>query len=262
LRVFDFNRAIVRKPGRSVVDGLREDRGAVPDYAKVLSEHAAYVAALRGAGVKVEILPPLEAYPDSVFVEDPALVLPEGAILLRPGAATRRGEADAMRATLARHFERVLELDDEDGFADGGDVLVTPDVVFIGLSARTNDAGARSLRDKLAALGRKARIAETPKGILHFKTAVSLLNEDTLFAAPRMAASDVFSGFKILVTPDGEDAAANALRMNDTVFVGTHFPRSAELLSKEGFAVQALHATEIAKLDAGLSCMSLRWMAG
>ncbi len=259
MRVFDFNRAIVRTPGKSVVDGLREDREAVPDYARILDEHAAYVTALRAAGLTVEILPPLEAFPDSMFVEDPALVFSEGAILLRPGAVSRRGETEEMRATLDKNFERVLKLDGDE-YADGGDVLVTSDVIFIGLSARTNAAGARALRGKLGELGRKAHIAETPRGILHFKTAVSLLSEDAVFATPAMAASDVFAGFKIIVTPEGEEAAANALRVNDTVFVGAHFPHSAELLSKQGLAVQTLPVSEIGKLDAGLSCMSLRWV--
>ena len=104
-------------------------------------------------------------------------------------------------------------------------------------------------------------VVETPRGILHFKTAVSVLNEDTVFATTRMAASGMFSEFKVIVTPEGEGAAANALRVNDTVLLGARFPRPAELLSKEGFAVQMLLFTEIGKLDAGLSCMSLRWMA-
>ena len=104
MRVFDFDSAIVRTPGRSVVDGLRDDPRAIPHYDEILKEHAAYIAALTAAGVAVETLPPLEAFPDSVFVEDPALVFSNGAILLRPGAPSRLGEAEHMRAPLARHF--------------------------------------------------------------------------------------------------------------------------------------------------------------
>jgi dimethylargininase len=137
--------------------------------------------------------------------------------------------------------------------------MVTPDVVFIGMSARTNRIGAEALMQQLDRLGRKARIAETPKSILHFKTAASLLDEETVLATQAMADSGVFAGFKIVITPAGEDAAANALRVNDTVLVGTRFPRTIDLLTKEGYAVKALPVTEIGKLDAGLSCMSLRW---
>ncbi len=258
MRVFDFDSAIVRTPGRSVVSGIRRDPGAVPDYDAILKEHAAYVAALCAAGVRVDILPPLEDFPDSVFVEDPALVFPEGAILLRPGVAARLGEAEHMRAPLQRHFTRVLELEGDE-FADGGDVLVTPGEVLIGLSKRTTRKGAEALKRRLAELGRAARIAHTPERVLHFKTAASLLGEDTAMATRAMEAAGVFAGLKILVVPDGEEGAANVLRVNDTVFVGDCYPRTLELLGTAGFAARGLPIAEVAKLDAGLSCMSLRW---
>jgi dimethylargininase len=260
MRIFDFDSAIVREPGRSVVDGLRDDPRAQPDYAGIVADHAAYVAALTAAGVAVEVLPPLEAFPDSVFVEDPALVFGEGAILLRPGAPSRLGERDAMRDTLARRFPRVLELVDGE-YADGGDVLVTPDTVFIGLSKRTTPAGAAALAHHLHALGRTARIVATPPGVLHFKTAVSLLDESTLLMTQAMASSGLFAGFDIVVTPPGEEAAANALRVNETVFVGAHFPRTIDLLTGRGYNTVPLPVSQIAKLDAGLSCMSLRWQS-
>jgi len=258
MRVFDFSHAIVRQPGESVVNGLRSDSNAAPTLAGVRREHAAYTAALRAAGLAVDVLPPLERFPDSVFVEDPALAFPEGAILLRPGAPTRLGEREEMRGALERHFQQVLELEGDE-YADGGDVLVTPELVFIGLSARTNRTGAEALIAKLAQLGRKAQIAETPKSILHFKTAVSLMCEDTVLAMQPMADSGIFTAFKVIVVPEGEDAAANALRINNTIFIGDRFPRTMDLLAKEGFAVRPLPVTEIGKLDAGLSCMSLRW---
>jgi len=259
LRVFDFDHAIVRRPGRSVVNGIRKGTDA-PSYEGVLAEHDAYVAALRAAGLTVDVLPPLEAFPDSVFVEDPALVFGEGAILLRPGVASRLGEAEVMRPVLERHFDRVLELEGEQ-YDDGGDVLVTPDEVFIGLSKRTNRAGAKALAGKLKALGRKARVAETPRDILHFKTASSILDEHTVMATRTMADSGVFSGLKVLVVPEGEEGAANFLRLNDTVLVGALYPRTIEMLRNAGFDAKAMPVTEINKIDAGLSCMSLRWKA-
>jgi dimethylargininase len=115
------------------------------------------------------------------------------------------------------------------------------------------------LRAHLQALGRDARIAETPAGILHFKTASSLLDETAILCTPAMAQSGVFEGFDLILTPPGEDAAANALRVNGTVLLGDRFPRTAELIRARGFSVKTLAVTEIAKLDAGLSCMSLRW---
>jgi dimethylargininase len=257
MRVFDFTNAIVREPGRSVVHGI-SSASSPPGYDGVIAEHRYYVAALRGAGLMVDILPPLEAFPDSVFVEDPALVFPEGAILLRPGVASRLGEAEEMRAPLKKHFGCVLELEGEQ-YADGGDVLVSQDEVFIGLSKRTNRTGAERLVELLAQFGRRARVAETPADILHFKSASSLLSEDTVMATRRLAESGVFAGLKVLVVPEGEEGAANFLRINDTVFVGDRYKRTIEMLTREGFAAKPVRIDEIRKLDAGLSCMSLRW---
>jgi len=256
-RVFDFTHAIVREPGRSVVNGIRSAFDA-PAYECVIAEHRAYIEALRGAGLTVDVLPPLEAFPDSIFVEDPALVFPEGAILLRPGVASRLGEAEEMRGALNRHFDRVLELEGEQ-YADGGDVLVSEAEVFIGLSKRTNRSGAERLVALLAQFGRKVRVAETPADILHFKSASSLLSEDTVMATKRLAESGVFAGLNVLVVPEGEEGAANFLRINDTVLVGDRYLRTIEMLRRESFAAQGLKIDEIRKLDAGLSCMSLRW---
>ncbi|MBV8977808.1 MAG: dimethylarginine dimethylaminohydrolase [Alphaproteobacteria bacterium] len=257
MRAHEFTHAIVRRPGKSVVDGIRKGPEA-PTYEAVAAEHERYVAALRDAGLALDVLPPLEEFPDSVFVEDPALVMPEGAILLRPGVASRLGEAEHMRGALQKHFSRLLELEG-DRYADGGDVMITPDAVVIGLSKRTNRAGAERLVELLGQLGRKARIAETPADVLHLKSASSLLDENTVMATRQMADSAAFPGLEILVVPEGEEGAANFLRINDTVFVGEQYPRTCAMLLERGYNVQGLPTREIAKLDAGLSCMSLRW---
>jgi dimethylargininase len=260
MNLFDFNRAIVREPARSVVDGLRSDQDAEPDYDGIVREHAAYVAALRAAGLAVDVLPPLEPFPDSMFVEDPALVFPDAAIVLRPGAPSRFGETHEMRAVLKRHFQTVLELE-SDAFVDGGDVLVTPGAVVIGVSARTSSAGADALSRKLASLGRAARAVPVPQGMLHLKSGAALLDEETLLATAQMKPAGPIAGFRALFVPEGEYAAANAIRINDTVFLGDCYKRTIDLLVKENFRVVPLPVTEVAKLDAGLSCMSLRWRA-
>lgn len=258
MRVFEFTNAIVREPGRSVVNGLRMSPAAAPRYEDVLAEHHAYVDALAGAGLAVDILPALEAFPDSVFVEDPALVFPEGAVLLRPGAPSRLAEREEVRGALARHFAKVLELGVGE-YADGGDVLVTPETVFIGLSKRTNRLGAEALAKNLAELGRKARVVEVPDAVLHLKSAAALLGDDTLLVTPALAQSAAFAHLRLLVTPEGEESGANLLRVNKLVLVGNAYPRIAEMVRKEGLEVKQLSVSEVAKLDAGLSCMSLRW---
>jgi dimethylargininase len=255
--VFEFDNAVVRTPGRSVVRGILKNSSVVPEFDRVVAEHAAYVEALRLAGLNVEILPPLEAFPDSVFVEDPALVFTNGAVLLRPGAPTRLGESDEMRPVLQRLFKTVLELSGQQ-YADGGDVLTVSNGIFIGLSRRTNRQGAEALSDLLADLGLAARIIDTPVGSLHLKSAVSVLDEDTVLTSAPIEKSGIFHDYKQIISPD-EEPSAHALRINDIVFVPVHFPRTADLLSNHGYAVTPLQVTEIRKLDAGLPCMSLRW---
>jgi dimethylargininase len=253
-RIFDFDHAIVRAPAPSVVEGLRTG-GEAPSYEGVLAEHRAYVAALEAAGCAVETLAPLENYPDALFVEDPAFVLPEGAILLRPGAPSRIGEAAAIAPVLRRRFARVLEQDE--GYADGGDMLILPDEILIGLSARTDRLGAVCVCALLRELGRAARMVETPPGVLHLKTACALVDERTLIATPELA--PVFAGHDVIVTPEGEERAANLIRVNDRVLMAAAFPKTAALLAARGLEMVRLEAGEIAKIDAGLSCMSLRW---
>ena len=145
------------------------------------------------------------------------------------------------------------------GFADGGDILVTPRSVMIGLSARTDETGGKALIAILAKMGKNAELVRTPPGVLHFKSDCSLLDEETVFSTRRLAVSGVFKGLKVLHVPDGEEAAANALRINDTVLLSNAYPRSADILQKAGYQVKAMATDEIAKIDAGLSCMSLRW---
>jgi dimethylargininase len=247
----------VREPAPSVVNGLRAvDRGD-PTFQGVRREFDRYVVALQAAGVAVEALPALPEFPDSIFVEDTGLVFPEAAILLRPGALSRFGEVAAIAPVLRRRFDNVLEL--TDGFAEGGDVLITQRQVFIGLSSRTTAGGARALAALLEGLGRRAMIVQTPTNVLHFKTDCSVLDEETILSTARLAASGVFDGYRVLLTPECEEAAANALRVNAHVLVGDRFPKTADLLSRTGYNVVALPGSEIALLDAGFSCLSLRW---
>lgn len=258
-RIFDFTDAIVRRPGASVIKGLRAGGGDDPTLEGVLAEHAGYVAALRSAGLAVQELEPLEDFPDAIFVEDPALVFTQGAILLRPSAPSREAEGQFLREALHARFPCVLE--QTDGYADGGDVLVMPDRAWIGLSARTDRTGAEALGQLLEELGIRWQVAETPPEVLHLKTASSLVDEETVLATAPLVASGIFGGYRVLEVPAGEEGGANVLRVRDTLLVGSGYPRLAGLLDGYGAKVVVLPNAEIAKIDAGFTCMSLRWRA-
>ncbi len=255
---YAFTHALCRAPARSAVNGIRADGGPDPYFYGLVAEHEAYVATLRALGLAVEVLDPLDDFPDALFTEDVALTFPEGAILLRPGAATRAGEVAHIRAPLAAHHARLLEMTGP-GYADGGDVLRLADRVIIGLSARTDRAGATELAELLGRLGYAAEIAETPPGVLHFKTGCGLIDERTILAVPALAACPQFDGLQVVLTPPGEDGAANILRIRDTVLVGDRWSATHALLAARGIAFRPLPTDQIAHIDAGLSCMSLRW---
>ena len=255
---YAFTRALCRAPARSAVKGIRADGGPDPDFYGLVAEHEAYVATLRELGLAVEVLEPLDDFPDALFTEDVALTFPKGAILLRPGASSRAGEVAHIRAPLAAHHSRLLEMAGP-SYADGGDILRLADRVIIGLSARTDRTGAEELADLLDKLGYRAEIAETPPGVLHFKTGCGLIDERTILAVPALADCPQFAGLEVVTTPPGEESAANILRIRDTVLVGDRWSATHAVLAARGIAARPLPTDQIAHIDAGLSCMSLRW---
>jgi len=255
---YQFTDAIVRRPGRSVVSGLRAADKGNPDIERFQAEHRAYVRALERAGLNVTALSALEAYPDSVFIEDAALCLPEGAVMLRPGAPSRTGEPDLL-ATELTGLGHEVHHNDSDGFIDGGDILVTDTVVLVGLSKRTNRAGLEWLKNVLGAWGYTVLAVHTPDQVLHFKSDCCLLDSNTILATSRLAEAECFAPFRVLTVPIGEEAAANSIRVNGKVLVPAGFPATAALLSRENHELETLWVSQAALLDGGLSCMSLRF---
>ncbi len=253
-----FTHAISRRPGASVTNGLRaEDRGA-PDPARMQAAHHAYIAALRGTGAEVIVLDALEDYPDALFVEDTALCLPEGAVMMRPGAASRMGEVAQMRPTLAGLFDDLRDIEGP-GHIEGGDILFTGREVLVGRSARTDAEGVAALRLILEEWGHPLRELQTPEGVLHFKTDCSLLDPETILSTRLLDASGCFDGYRVLHLPEGEEAAANAIRFNDVVLLPDGFTQTADMLTREGYDLRLIDNRDCALLDGGMSCLSLRF---
>lgn len=257
-RSYRFTHAITRRPAPSITEGLRAVDTGTPDLSRMLAHHADYVAALRSTGATVIELDPLPAYPDSVFVEDTALCLPEGAVIMRPGAPSRLGEAAEMAPHLIALYGQVLRIAGP-GHIEGGDILVTEREILVGRSARTDAAGIAELTALVIPWGHTVREVFTPPGVLHFKTDCSLLDGETILATPRLAASDCFDGYRVIHTGEGEEAAANAIRFNDLVLLPAGFPRTCDALLAAGYTVREIGNSECAKLDGGMSCLSLRF---
>lgn len=254
-----FSHAITRRPAASIVAGLRAVDTGAPDLATMQAHHMAYVQALRATGAEVVELAPLEAYPDSVFVEDTALCLPEGAVVMRPGAPSRLGEAAEMAPHLAALYAQVLAITGPESFIEGGDILTSETEILVGRSARTNAAGVAELARLVAPWGRRVREVETPPGILHFKTDCGLLDGETVLSTRRLSASGCFKGYRVVHVAEGEEACANAVRFNDIVLLPAGFPRTRDLLDQAGYRVMEIGNSECAKLDGGMSCLSLRF---
>ncbi|MGR3620814.1 dimethylarginine dimethylaminohydrolase family protein [Pseudophaeobacter sp.] len=255
---FEFSRAITRRPAASIIDGLRAEDTGSPSLTGMLAAHQAYVAALKSTGAQVIELDPLEAFPDAVFVEDTALCLPQGAILMRPGAPSRMGEVAHMAPVLRDCYDDLREIKGP-GHIEGGDILVTGREVLVGRSDRTDAAGVAELAEIVGEWGHSLREVFTPPGVLHFKTDCSLMDAETILSTKRLSASGCFDGYKVLDVAEGEEAAANAIRFNNLVLFPAGFPRTAEMLSNAGYEVVEIDNSDCAKLDGGMSCLSLRF---
>ncbi len=257
-RSHTFTHAIARLPAASITAGLRAVDTGAPDLETFLKHHDDYVSALRSTGAEVVVLDALHDYPDSVFVEDAALCLQEGAIVMRPGAPTRLGEAALMRPTLERFYDEVLEVA-APATIEGGDILVCEREILVGTSARTNAQCIAGLGRLVDRWGYKVRKVETPEGVLHFKTDCSLLDAETILATRRLSVSGCFDGYRVIHVADGEEAAANTIRFNNLVLMPAGFPATRDMLVDAGYDVREIGNSEAAKLDGGMSCLSLRF---
>lgn len=255
---YRFSHAICRLPSRSLVDGLRAVDTGKPNFNLFAKHHQDYVEALESTGAKVTVLDALEEYPDAVFVEDAALCLPQGVVIMRPGAVTRLGEAAAMMPSVAA-FYGTVKIVEGPGFIEGGDILTTESEILVGRSARTDSAGIAELQSHVAEWGYTVREVATPKGVLHFKTDCSLLDEETILSTTRLASAGCFEGYKVIHTAEGEEACANAIRFNDLVIMPDGFPKTRQTLENAGYNVRCVGNSEAAKLDGGMSCLSLRF---
>ncbi|OUR79170.1 dimethylarginine dimethylaminohydrolase [Alphaproteobacteria bacterium 46_93_T64] len=251
-----FSHAITRLPAKSIVDGLRACNTGNPSHELFQEHHAAYVSVLKETGAEVTELPALENYSDSVFVEDTALCLKEGVIIMRPGAPSRAGEAAAITSTLKTLFSDVRVI--ENGHIEGGDILVTASEILVGKSERTDAEGIAALRVCVADWGYKVRELQTPADVLHFKTDCGLLDENTILSTRRLADSGCFEGYRVLYTAEDEEASANAVCFNDVILFPAGFPKTAAMLEAEGYRIVQIPNTEAAKVDGGMSCLSLR----
>lgn len=252
--------AIVCPPGPSFYKGITTFKDGPPDYQTALAQHEGYCAALEQCGLSLKRLVADPGYPDSTFVEDTAVIVGSDVILARPGAPSRSGEVAAMKAALSRLFPSIHAIQPP-GTLDGGDVCQANHRVFIGVSQRTNEEGARQLAQLLTRNGYSSTLVDIRevKDNLHLKSGLAYIGDNRLVVTATLAKRKEFHEYDLILVPPGAEYAANCVRINDYVLVATRFPNFETILTAKGYQVMAVEVSEFQKMDGGLSCLSLRF---
>lgn len=224
------------------------------DVERARAQHARYAAELTALGCDIEWLAPLPANADAVFVEDTAVVLPEVAVIARPGVASRRGEVESVAARLASH--RPLRRVTAPGTLEGGDVLCIGRDLYVGGSARSNAAGIGQLRQGLAPFGYRVTVVAM-RDCLHLKSAVTFVPPDIALLNPAWVQPQQFDARTVVEVDPREAFAANTLTVAGVTLVSAAFPRTQQRLAQAGVATRALDVSELQKAEAALTCMSL-----
>lgn len=252
-----FKKAIVRNPGKSMINGLSDSNLGKPDFDLAQEQHYQYVQTLKKCGLNVFVLPAIEEYPDAVFVEDVALLTPGCAIISRPGADSRRMETQYIITELKKHFE-IIEQIKEPGTLEAGDVMNVGTHYYIGLSDRTNMEGANQLIEILRKYGLSSSTVKL-KDFLHLKSGLSYLENNFLAITGEFIINPLVETFNLIKIPKEESYAANCLWINNYVLMAKGYPGTRYLLHGTPYKIIELDMSEFRKLDGGLSCLSLRF---
>ena len=255
-----FQNVIVRRPCRAMVEGITSNpQLGKPDYEKALHQHDTYIEALKQCGVNVTVLPADERYPDSCFVEDPAVITRKCAIITNPGAESRNGEKDEIIGAIREFFpEEKIEYIVAPGTLEGGDVMMVGDHFYVGRSARTNEEGIRqfiAILNKHGLTGSEVPLTE----VLHLKTGVNYLENGNMLVSGEFVEKEDFAKYNRIEIPEEEAYAANCIWVNGTVIVPMGFPAVEAAVRNAGYPVILVDTSEYRKLDGGLSCLSLRF---
>jgi dimethylargininase len=251
-----FAYALTRKPSRNFFQGLTTAKLGPPNYELILNQHTSYVNALKTIGVDVIELDPLPDYPDAHFVEDTAVVMPEVAVIARPGAASRQGEEKTIAEVLRQYYE--IEHIQNPGTLDGGDVLMIGNHFFIGISERTNLEGAKQLGRILKKYGKTWTSIQVGAG-LHLKSSVNYSGKNSILVTQDFANHETLNAYDKIVVDKEEEYSANTLWINDQLLIPRGFPNTKVKLESLGLPIIELDVSEMQKMDGGLTCLSIRF---
>jgi len=251
-----FTTAILRKPGPNFKNGITKSELGEPDINVALSQHKHYSEILQECGLNVKILDYHPDFPDASFVEDTAIITPQCAIITNPGDKRRRGEEVEIERVLRDY--RKIEAIQPPGTVDGGDVLQIGNEIYIGLSKRTNDEGARQLSDILRKYNIRSFMVRI-KDVLHLKSGINYLGGKKIIIYQDWYNIPAFSKYERIPVLLEESYAANCLYINGSVLIPAGFPDTHNKLEKLGSKIIELEMSEFRKMDGGLTCLSLRF---
>lgn len=252
-----FSHAIVRKPGESLVNGIGPGTLGEIDYENALRQHADYVKALKETGLQVTVMEAKEDFPDSCFVEDTAVLTSKVAIVTNPGAKSRKGEEVSIKQTL-KDFYDSIEVVKPPGTIEGGDVMMVGDYFYVGLSARTNGAGASQFLNFIRKYGYNGQTVAMSE-MLHLKTGLAYLDNNNLLISGEFIENPIFKDFNKIIAPPDESYATNCIWINGYVIVPYGYPHTKKAIQDLGYRILEVDTSEFRKLDGGLSCLSLRF---
>ena len=253
-----FNNVIVKIPCPEMVNGISNSDLGKPDYEKALKQHERYIETLKSCDVNVTILEADSDFPDSTFIEDAALLTRKCAILTNPGAPSRNGEPIRIKKTLEKFYANIESIKGS-ATIDAGDIMMVGDHFYIGLSERTNQAGAETMIAILEKYGLTGSIYPV-KEVLHLKTGISYIENNIMMASGEFLVSEEFKKYDLLEIPEDESYAGNSIWINDTVITPAGYPKTRALLEEQtDYKIVAVDMSEFRKLDGGLSCLSLRF---
>lgn len=254
-----FTHALVRRPTPQMGAGLTTQSLGAPDFERAWQQHHAYTEALRACGLTVQTLDGDAVFPDGHFVEDTAVIYGALTVITQPGAPERFGEAQSIGAALAHRNPVYIQ---GAGRVDGGDVLFCMDRVLIGLSERTNRAGAEQLRDALLQYEPSLVVDFVPvRGVLHLKTGITELAPGVLLRSPLFETDYSFDFTKTCLLPVSEAHGANVLPINDSLLIMRGYPTVRAFAERHYENVIELDMSEFAKMDGSLTCLSLRYVS-
>jgi dimethylargininase len=252
-----FKHAIVRRVSQRFQYGLTTSNLGKPNYDIAVKQHSDYIEALKKCGLNVKILENDDAFPDSTFVEDTAVVNKKFAVISNLGAVSRKGEEKSMRKVLEEFYDDIISVE-KPGTLEGGDVLKVENNYYIGISQRTNKKGAMQFKKIVDNYGYSCSLVKLNK-VFHLKTGVAYLGDNNIIASGEFIKNPLFQDYNIIMVEEDESYATNCIRINEYVLIAKGFKKLKASILGLGYEILEIDMSEFRKMDGGLSCLSLRF---